>query len=51
MNFVELWLGISPDAGTGSLELLCILAVLVGLVVFLDRVLVSGSCILNKQSR
>jgi hypothetical protein len=51
MNFIELWLGVSPDSGTGNFELLCILSILVFLVVFVDRTLSRGLCVRKKDRR
>ena len=37
MDFIERWLGVSPDGGDGSLELLYIVTVVVVTVMFLFR--------------
>jgi hypothetical protein len=37
MNFVERWLGVSPDAGSGLFEVCTILAVLIVISVFVFR--------------
>ncbi len=30
MNFIELWFGISPDGGNGTVEILCVVALAAG---------------------
>jgi hypothetical protein len=37
MDFIERWFGVSPDGGDGSLELLWIVAIVLGLVVIAFR--------------
>jgi len=40
VDFIERWFGVSPDGGSGSLEMLYIvaLAVVVGVIVFRSRI-------------
>ena len=37
MDFIERWFGVSPDGGDGSLELLWIVAMVLGLVAIAFR--------------
>ena len=38
MNFIERWLGVSPDGGDGTLEMLYIGVSVLAIVVFASRV-------------
>ncbi len=40
MDFIERWFGVSPDGGSGSLEMLYIVAVamVVGVIIFRPRI-------------
>jgi hypothetical protein len=37
MDFIEQWLGISPDGGNGTLEVACVAAALVGILALVGR--------------
>lgn len=42
MDFIERWLGISPDGGDGSLEALCLLAIVAVLAAIVFRPSIDG---------
>jgi hypothetical protein len=37
MDFIERWLGISPDGGNGTLELLLVTAFVAGIIILAGR--------------
>jgi len=37
MDFIERWLGVSPDGGNGTLEMFCLVAVVGGALFFIGR--------------